>query len=116
MAWLKTMISARWFPYVAIGAVSIALTVFGWGYMKGYGSAERTYQEAMTKALANQLARLTAIHSKDMATAIKKQTRVGNVRMRIKDVHRPPCSLSPECLRAFNDGVRASGTNPTGVD
>ena len=114
--WLRTLIGARWFPYVLIGAVSSALIVFGWGYMKGYNSAEKTYQEAMNEALSDQLKRLTTIHAKDMATASKKQERVNNVRIRIKDVARPKCELSPECLRAFNDGVRASGANPTGVD
>jgi len=116
MMWLRAVLSARWFPYVVIGTVSAVLIVFGWGYMKGYNSAEKTYQEAMNKALANQLARLTELHAKDMAAAIKQQTRVNNVRMRIKDVERPDCVLTPECLRAFNDGVRATGTNPEGTD
>jgi hypothetical protein len=70
----------------------------------------------MNKALAEQLERLTTIHAKDMATAAKQQTRVSNVRMRIKDVVRADCVLTPECLRAFNDGVRATGAHPKGVD
>lgn len=116
MGWMRAVLGARWFPYAAIAVVVTLTGVFGYGYMKGYGSAEKTYQEAMNKALADQLERLTTIHAKDMATAARQQTRVNNVRLRIKDVERPDCVLSPECLRAFNDGVRASGANPKGVD
>lgn len=116
MGWLRAVIGARWFPYVLIGSIGVVASVFGWGYLKGYNSAEQTYQQAMNKALADQLERLTTIYTRDLATATKKQERVTNVKWRIKDVFRPNCELSPECLRAFNDGVRATGTNPIGVD
>jgi hypothetical protein len=116
MGWLRTILGAKWLPYVAIGVASTVLIVFGWGYLKGYNSAERTYQGLMNEALANQLARLSEVHQKDMATAVRKQSKVSNVKMRIKDVVRTDCSLSTECLRAFNDGVRATGTNPKGID
>lgn len=116
MGWLRTIAGARWFPYVLIGAASIALTVFGWGYMKGYDKAEDLYLTQMNKALAAQLQRMTSIYKKDMATAASKRERVNNVQWRIKDVYRPNCELSLECVRAFNDGVRATGTNPAGAD
>ena len=114
--WLRGILAARWFPYAAIAVVVTVTGVFGYGYMKGYNSAEKTYQEAMNEALAEQLKRLTTIHAKDMATAAKQQMRVSNVKMRIKDVARPDCVLTPECLRAFNDGVRATGVSAEGVD
>ena len=116
MGWLKGNLGARWFLPVLIGLTAVVTIVFGWGYLKGYNSAEVKYTQAMNKALTEQLARLTTIHTKDLATATKKQEVVNNVKWRIRDVFRPDCSISPECLRAFNDGVRASGTNTDGVD
>lgn len=116
MGWLRKIIGARWFPYVLIGAASIVLIAYGWGYMKGYGKAEVTYQKAMNDALENQLERLSSVFAKDMQTLSRTQERSNNVRWRIKEVYRPSCELSPECLRAFNDGVRATGTHPAGVD
>lgn len=116
MLWVKGLIGARWFPYVAIGVVSSAGIVFGWGYMKGYSKAEITYQEAMNEALASQLKRLSTIHAQDMATAAQKMERINNVRDRIKDVLRPDCTIPVECLRAFNDGVRATGSHTEGAD
>lgn len=113
---MLAFLKARWFPYVAIAGVAGGLVVFGWGYLKGYDSAEDKYLKEMNEALEAQKKRLIEIHQKDMANALKKQTRVSNVRSRIQDVHRPECHLTPECLRAFNDGVLATGTNPPRVD
>lgn len=115
--WLSRLIGATWFRAALIGSVVVAFgLVLGWSYGKGYDAAEDKYQKAMTAALEDQLERLTTIHQKDMRTAAKQQTKVTNVKWRIKDVFRPDCQLSTECVRAFNDGVRASGTNTPGVD
>jgi hypothetical protein len=116
MGWRRGIIGARWFLPVLIGLTAAVAVVFGWGYMKGYNNAEQTYQEAMNKALADQLERLTSIHTRDIQNLSRTQERTSNVKWRIKEVYRPSCDLSPECLRAFNDGVRATGTHPIGVD
>lgn len=107
----RSMIGASWFPYVAIGIS--AVSVFGFGYMKGYGSAETKMQAKINTALEVQLKEMKAIAKRDTEAALKtaeKEWRVGHDMDQIifPDIA-PHCYESlAEWMRAFNDGVRAA--------
>lgn len=120
MAWLKKMIGARWFPYAAIGVVSIVLTAFGWGYMRGSLATELRMTEQMNKALSAQLKRERETARKDLVAVTNSLNRVQEVKRRVADIERPtnlPCAdLGADWLRAFNDGVRAANTNTEATD
>lgn len=120
MAWLKTMIGAKWFPYVAIGVVLSALTAYGYGYIKGGHAMEVKMTERMNQALALQLKQERETARKDLVAVTNSINRVQEVRRRVADIERPtnlPCpDLGADWVRAFNDGVRAANTNTQPVN
>lgn len=116
--WLRTLIGARWFPYVLIGAASIALIVFGWGYMKGFDSAEDKYQKAMNKALKEQYEKMVAQADQERKIALDTQRRKYAIKDRVSQVPAPSssCQLKPECLQWFDDILRAANADTAGAD
>lgn len=125
MGWLKTLFgaakgaaSARWFLPVMIGAAALVTIVFGYGYMKGYNSAEEKYLVEINRAMKAQFDQLKAVHEKDLRAVLGEASRSQDVRQRIAEIRSlfTECRLPAECVRAFNDGVRATGTSPQGAD
>lgn len=110
MIWLKGVLGARWFPYVLIGAATIATGVFGWGYMKGYSRAESTYQQEMNKALERQLKRVMSQKGREIALALKGAEEKNEVVYRVREVVRPStsCELPPKCVQWYDDILRAT--------
>lgn len=111
------VIGARWFPYVLIGVVLTALTVFGWGYMKGYGTAETEYLAEMNRAMQAQYEQLEKKWQTQMNLAVREAERSQNVRRRISEIRIPvTCVIPDACLHAFNDAVLATGTYTRSVE
>jgi hypothetical protein len=112
------MIGARWFLYALIGAVSTVLIVFGWGYMKGYNSAEATYQRSMNKALQEQYEQMMAQSQREKALALKALEKKYALRKKISAVPKPvdSCELPTSCLQWYDDIVRAAAPSGSGAD
>lgn len=110
MLWLRGIATARWFPYVAIGVVATAATVFGWGYSKGYNKAEDVYLTEMNKALAKQFARLAAQKDIEQKLALEAMEAKYEMERAVREVERPDdqCSLSAPCVHWLNDVLRAT--------
>ena len=118
MGWLRLVAGARWFPYALIGIVVVAGGVSGWAYMKGYANAEKHYLKVMNKAMKEQYDAMMVLSKKDIETVIRKEARRSQVARSVRDVQIPAsgCTVTPECLRAFNDGVRAAATDTPRAD
>ena len=117
MNWLRTIASARWFPYVLIGAVSTVLTVFGWGFIKGYNKAENEYLIKMNRAMQAQYERLELEWKTRITLALREAERSNNVRRRMSEIRIPiNCVIPDHCVRAFNDAVLAAGTHTAGIE
>lgn len=118
MGWLRLVAGARWLPYALIGTVAVVVGVSGWSYLKGYASAEKHYLKVMNKAMKEQYDAMVIMSKKDITTAIRKEARRSQVARSVRDVQRPinGCAVSAECLRAFNDGVRAAATDTARAD
>ena len=112
------MIGARWFPYVVIGAASIALTVFGWGYMKGYDKAEVKYQKSMARALKVQHAQMIAQSQLEKELALDALEKKYAIRKKITKVPKPTvsCDLPAPCLHWYDNILRAAASNGPGTD
>lgn len=112
---LGKVTGVSWFPYAVIG-ISV-LGVFGFGYMKGYGSAKEKMQASINEALEVQLAEMKAIAQKDTAAALKTAENEWSVTHDMGQIVFP--NIRPDCteslndwMRAFNDGVRAADPDP----
>ena len=118
MGWLTSLIGARWFPFAAIGLMASVGIVFGWGYMKGYGSAEETYFVEMNRALANQMKDLLTQKELEIKLVLRAEQRKHNVSKKIAAVPKPAnsCDMSDECLRWYDDILRASSSDRPGTD
>jgi len=108
---IKSLFSASWFPYAVIG-ISV-ISVFGFGYMRGYGSAKEMMQAKINTALEVQLKEFKALAKKDTAEALKAAEREWRVGHDMDQIVFP--DIDPHCheslhdwMRAFNDGVRAA--------
>jgi len=110
MGWLKNLIGARWFLPALIGSIGVAVVVFGWGYMRGYDTAEDKYLVEMNKAMKAQYEQLAKKWQTRMTLAVREAERTHNVRRRISEIRVPDACIIPDaCLHAFNDGVLATG-------
>ena len=110
MGWLRGLIGARWFLPVLIGFTGAVAIVFGWGYMKGYDTAEDKYLTEMNKAMKAQYVQLQKKWQTRMTLAVREAERTHNVRRRISEIRVPiACVIPDACLHAFNDGVLATG-------
>jgi hypothetical protein len=118
MVWLKAVLGARWFPYVLIGSVTAVTAVFGYGYMKGYNSAEVSYQEAMNEALKSQYARMLTQSETERKLALKAQRRKYEIRSNVNSVSTPStdCTLPYECVQWYDDILRAADSHSEGTD
>lgn len=118
MIWLRGLIGARWFLPALILIPSVVAAVLGWGSMKytaGYSAAEAVAQVEQAKALAEQRERLLAQAERHRIAALEGQRRRFETANRIRDVRRPDCVLSAECLQYHDDIIRAA-TGRTGAD
>lgn len=118
MGWLRTIAGARWFPYVLIGVASIALTVFGWGYMKGYDKAETVYLEQMNKALEQQMKQLLAQKQLEIRLALRSEARKHDVARKAAVIKKPSvsCDLPPACVQWYDNILRATATDRPSPD
>lgn len=121
MGWLSTLLRANWFPYVAIGFSVVVAAASGWGYMKGYSSAEKKFQGVVNKALKVQMKENQALAKKDLSTLDKSLKREQEVEKAIDDVVLP--EISPDCtasfaewMQSFNDAVRATNGDTRPAD
>lgn len=118
MGWMKTLLGARWFPYVVIGSITAAGVVYGWGYLKGYGTAEQQYQQEMNRALQAQYDRLIQQAEVERKLALEQLEKKYAIQQKVSDVRpsRDSCDLPPDCLRWYDDILRAASSGPLGID
>jgi len=118
MGWLRAIAGARWFPYALIGVVTFALSVFGYGYLKGYDKAETVYLEQMNKALEQQMKRLLAQKELEIKLALRSAQRKYNVAKEIASVPQPAvsCDMPPACVQWFDAILRASSSDRPSPD
>lgn len=108
--WVKGIVGARWFPYIAVGVIATVGIVFGWGYSKGYNKAEDVYLKQMNKALAEQFKRLAAQKDLEQKLALEAMEAKYEMERAVREVERPDdeCRLSPPCVHWLNDVMRAT--------
>jgi len=111
MGWLTYLKNARWFPYAAIGAVIFVSGVFGFGYMRGYNSAEDKLQKAQKEALEKQMDKLSKLHKIDLKLALNLQEKINDIKKNMESGASLPSDIPIECVRIFNDGVQAAGVD-----
>lgn len=119
MMWIKSLIGARWFPYALIGIPAVVAALFGWGYLKGYNTAEASVQARIDSALLRQREEMIALQAKDLATVVRAEIHKSEVNRRVDEIQRPTVStgdLGPDWLRAYTDGVRAANAGPGTVN
>jgi hypothetical protein len=116
-AFVKGLMGARWTPYIVGGAVVFAGVVYGWGYLKGYNSAEETYLAEMNRALAEQFETLAAQKELEKKLALEALEAKYELQTQINKVERPDgqCHLSTDCVLWFNDVLRATTANLRGT-
>ena len=103
---ILSLLRARWFPYVAIAAVTAAGGIFGYGYHKGVVVTERAYDLVMTKALSDQLERERTQSRKDLAAVVKSKQQVGTIRYGLQNIERPDSDCnSADWLRAYSAAI-----------
>jgi len=97
---------------------SSVVIVFGWGYLKGYGSAEQAYQKEMNKALARQMETMLAQKELEIQLALEGEAEKYDIIKKINEVPEPTdkCSLEPNSLQWFDDILRAARTDSTSTD
>ena len=110
MGFIKTLIGARWFPYVLVGLMATAGVIFGYGYMKGYNEAEETYLARINEALERQLKEVLKQKDYEMKLALAGERKKNEISSKVHRVNRPTnsCELTPECLRWYDDVLSAS--------
>lgn len=117
---MKGIFGASWFPSALLGTLTVigvgTASVFGWGYSKGYASAEGIYQTQMQMALEDQQKTLLARAEREQKLALKNLEAKYVVTRRVEAVPTPSrelCDIPPECVQWFDDVLEATGTPPT---
>ena len=110
--WITRLVGASWFPYALIGGVAAVGIVFGLGYLKGYNKAEQTGLKVMNKALAEQLVEVLAQKELELRLAVQAEAKKHDIAKKISMVPKPAssCVLEPECLRWYDNILRAATT------
>ena len=118
MGWLRSLLAGvNWLPVALIGVASLVSIVGLWAYLKGYDAAEDHYLKEMNRVVKAQLEAQEKQWHQRLRIAVREAERTANVRRRISEIDIPTgCSIAPECLRPFNDGVLAANTGSSGVD
>jgi hypothetical protein len=113
MGWVRGLIGARWFPYVAIGLVVGVGAIFAYGYMQGYSSAEEKWSYDLNQALERQMHEMLEQKELEIKLALRAEAQKHDLARRIANVARPDgrCDMSDECLQWFDNILRATTTD-----
>lgn len=119
----KSLLRFKWIPIALIGIPAVLggtwLIAYQKGLAEGKYAAQLDQAEAVNQALADQQQRMRALHRRDLqivtASALREQEIRRNVIAIETPVATPDCvDLGPEWLRAYAEGVLATGA--TGAD
>jgi uncharacterized protein HemX len=107
--WLTALKGARYWGALAL-ALSLAVGVFGWGYMKGSHAQELKSATKEKAALRAQAKQLKKSYSKQLAALQTKASREAQIERHFSEIQIPTydtCDAGPDWLRAIQDSLRA---------
>lgn len=121
MTWLtriKAVLGARWFLPVLTLALSVVIGAFGWGWSKGYDTAETRHQAQLSAALESQLEQERKRSARELELAVKTERAKHEAQRKINAVPRPAvsCDLPAECVQWYDDILQAAGADIDGTD
>lgn len=121
ISWIKNLAGASWFPYVAIGFTVVVAAATGYGYMKGYASAESKMKDQINKALKIQMKENQRLSQQDLKTVEKTIHAEQEIEDAIDEIVIP--EIDPKCtaaftewMQSFNDAVRSTNAHTESVD
>lgn len=103
-------LTARTRLLLGLGVVALAITVYGFGFLKGSHSAEVRLQKELNQALNEQAKHLRAMHRQQI-TALEAKSRREQVARQINALPRPAgplCDAGGEWLQSISDGLRSA--------
>ena len=115
---IADLLKARWVLPVLLSVVGLVGAAIGWGWLRGYESAEENYLQQLNTSLASQIRRERARSEMELKLVIKNEREKNEAQERIDAVSNPAvsCALPTECVQWYDDILRAGQGDIGGVD